>query len=114
MRVFIYACEGEYQGLHGMNEQAVLDVTDLENANDIGCEMADEVISDYFWDEYDGLESDEEKNEFDEIHTREWNVWKIRDDVTLSMDELDAECERHDYQTFVELYCEEDCLDSSI
>ena len=34
MRVYIYATEGTYQGLHGIYNCQVVDVNDIEEAND--------------------------------------------------------------------------------
>ena len=34
MRVYIYACEGTYGGLHGMNEVCVTEVETLQDANE--------------------------------------------------------------------------------
>lgn len=47
MRVFIYACDNIYGGLHGMEDFGVYEVSSVEEANDIGREMSYGVIDSY-------------------------------------------------------------------
>lgn len=100
MRVFIYATEGMYQGLHGIYWQAVVDVENREEADEYGREEAFSLIESY------GLE--EEYGEDYEDYAAEccWEVYKIRDDITLSTHELDKICARNDRDTFIDEYCE--------
>ena len=44
----IHAYEGIYQGLHGMEEYAVVDVDTEEQAEDIASEMSYEVMDSYY------------------------------------------------------------------
>lgn len=97
VRVFIYACEGVYGGLHGICSSGCYEVENLEVAEEIGCEMAQQVVEDYLYDEED--------EDFEPEY--EYCIWKIREDINLSMKELDEEAYHHDYKSFVELYCED-------
>ena len=47
MQVYIYATEGIYQGLHGINWCGVVDVDSIEEANEWGYENAIDLISSY-------------------------------------------------------------------
>ena len=60
MKVFIYAYEDSYYGLHGINTQLVCEVRDIDEAREIGLESAYEVIdmySDYLLEKGDILMS---------------------------------------------------------
>lgn len=46
MRVFIHSFEYMYEGLHGIENYCVCDVNSLEEANEIGHEMAWQVFAD--------------------------------------------------------------------
>ena len=100
MKVFIYACEGTFWGSHGVNEQCVIEVSSVEEVEEIGNEMSMNVSQSY---EY-MLHTEEEDEEPEFI----WYAWKIRDDVTESVDELDAIAGGCDYKSFVEEYCGEE------
>ena len=108
MKVFIYAFEDKYGGLHGISDQAVVGVADMEEANSIGNEMAWSVIESYghLFEDYD--EGDED--EFEEESGTEWFIYKIRDDINLSVEELDNICALEDWESFVEEYCEKEAL----
>lgn len=98
MRVFIYACESIYGGLHGMYNQVVTDVYDLNEADNLGREMAWEVIDSYdCFDDY----SEEELRE-----SLEWYVSPIKAEITLSDEELDEIAYDIGYEEFEEKYCE--------
>ena len=47
MRVYIYACEGTYGELHGMNKVCVTEIETLQDANEYGLDMAESVIDSY-------------------------------------------------------------------
>ena len=55
MLVYIFACEASYGGLHGMYDEDVVEVRDMEEANEYGYEMALGVVESYgcFDDEED-------------------------------------------------------------
>ena len=102
MQVYIYATEGIYQGLHGINWCGVVDVDSIEEANEWGYENAIDLISFY------GLEREYEESEMEEEVY--WEVHKIRSDIQMTTRELDEIAARHDRDTFVEEYCEWECL----
>ena len=102
MQVYIYATEGIYQGLHGINLCGVVDVDSIEEANEWGYENAIDLISSY------GLEREYEDSEMEEEVY--WEVHKIRSDIQMTTKELDEIAARYDRDTFIEEYCEEECL----
>ena len=102
MQVYIYATEGIYQGLHGINWCGVVDVDSIEEANEWGYENAIDLISSY------GLEREYKESEMEEEVY--WEVHKTRSDIQMTTRELDEIAARHDRDTFVEEYCEEECL----
>lgn len=103
MQVYIYATEGIYQGLHGINWCGVVDVDSIEDANEWGYENAIDLISSY------GLEEEYEESEMEEEVY--WEVHKIRSDIQMTTRELDEIAARYDRDTFIEEYCEKECLE---
>lgn len=105
MKVFIYATEGQYQGLHGIYSQEVTEVRDRAEADEIGHDMAYDLIESYgledeYEDDEDGIES--------ELY---WSVHLIADEYAdRSVEELDEICAYEDYKTFTEKYCGEELL----
>lgn len=105
MKVFIYATEGIYQGLHGISNQCVVEIKDIKEANEIGQEMAESLVEEYgLEDEYE----DDDAYMFDSEFN--WNIYKIRDNVTESVEELDNIACREGHEIFIEEYCEEEEL----
>ena len=102
MQVYIYATEGIYQGLHGINWCGVVDVDSIEEANEWGYENAIDLISSY------GLEREYEESEMEEEVY--WEVHKIRSDIQMTTRELDEIAVCYDIYTFVDEYCEGECL----
>lgn len=98
MRVYIYACEGTYGGLHGVNEVCVTEVETLQDANEYGLEMAESVIDSY------GLFDEEEDIEPEYI----WYIYPIKADIELSIEELDRLCSTLGDKLFREEYCEDE------
>ena len=97
MRVYIYATEGTYQGLHGVYNCQVVDVEDVEEADEIGYEMA-------FWvAESFGLNEEDEDIE----QEYNWIIYSIKDSVKETTHELDIICARMSFETFVDKYCDE-------
>ena len=47
MLVYIFACETSYGGLHGMYDEDVVEVRDMEEANEYGYGMAEGVVESY-------------------------------------------------------------------
>ena len=114
MRIFIYACEEIYGGLHGIESVRVIETSDWEEANDEGREMSFCVQDDYYsssdWASVCGVDDENEVEEELCEEARDeylcWTIWKIRDDITLSIEELDTAAYHLDKEEFVELYCE--------
>ena len=102
MLVYIFACEGSYGGLHGMYDEDVVEVRDMEEANEYGYEMAEGVVKSYhcfgFFDEEDE----------DIEQELEWRVYKIKEGI--SAEEARAALGSHDEEDFVAEYCEEEVL----
>ena len=104
MKVFIYAYEDSYYGLHGVNTQFVCEVRDIEEAREIGFDAACEVI-----DTYSNLLL-EEDGSYDENESALYEIYKIKDSINFSEEELDNICSRRDKDAFIEEYCDNDNL----
>ena len=98
MLVYIFACESSYGGLHGMYDEDVVEVRDMEEANEYGYAMAEGVIESYdCFDEDEGIEQE-----------LEWRVYKIKEGI--SAEEAHAALGSHDEEGFVAEYCEKEAL----
>ena len=97
MLVYIFACESSYGGLHGIYDEDVVEVQDMEEANEYGYGMAQGVVEsyDYCFDE----EIEEEL---------EWRIYKIKEGI--SAEEARAALGSHDEEGFVAEYCEGEVL----
>lgn len=111
----IYACEGMYGGLHGMELHAVVNCRDEGEAEDIGIEMSYDVM-----DSYECISSSFEEDASDEYEegTDEWyeyieaaraenvsyTVYEILDTHGKSEKELENEF-WNDRSGFIEKYC---------
>ena len=97
MKVFIYAYENTYGGMHGINTLAVYDVDTLAEADEIGFNMAQEVIESYdFFDE-----ADEEL-----LENCCWDVYVIKDEFqSMPTRELDTLCCNLGCDLFTDKYC---------
>ena len=97
MSVYIFACESSYVGFHGIYDEDVVEVQDMEEANEYGYGMAEGVVEsyDYCFDE----ENEEEL---------EWRVYKIKEGI--SAEEARAALGSHDEESFVAEYCEGEAL----
>ena len=98
MLVYIFAYEGSYQGLHGMYNEDVVEVQDMEEANEYGYEMAADVVESY------GCFNEEEDIE-QELW---WRIYKIKEGI--SVEEARAALGSHDEEGFVAEYCEGEVL----
>ena len=96
MLVYIFACEGSYGGLHGMYDEDIVEVRDMEEADEYGYEMAQGVAESYDY-EYEDIEQE-----------LEWRVYKIKEGI--SAEEARAALGSHDEEGFVAEYCEEEML----
>ena len=97
MLVYIFAYEGSYRGLHGMYDEDVVEVQDMEEADEYGYEMAQGVAESYgyFFDEDEEVEQE-----------LEWRVYKIKEGI--SAEEARAALGSYDEKGFVAEYCEEE------
>ena len=96
MLVYIFAYEGSYRGLHGIYNEEVVEVQDMEEANEYGYEMAQDVVESYgCFDEDEDIEQE-----------LGWRIYKIKEGI--SADEARAALGLHDEDGFVAEYCEEE------
>ena len=98
MLVYIFACEGSYGGLHGMYDEDVVEVQDIEEANEYGYGMAEGVV-----ESYDCFDEDEDIEQ-----GLEWRIYKIKEGI--SAEEARAAAALHDKEGFVAEYCEKEVL----
>ena len=98
MLVYIFACEASYGGLYGMYDENIVEVQDMEEANEYGYEMAQGVVESY--DCFDDEEDVEQE--------LEWRIYKIKEGI--SADEARAALGSYDEKGFVAEYCEEEML----
>ena len=98
MLVYIFACEGSYGGLHGIYDADVIEVQDMEEANEYGYEMALGVV-----ESYDCFDDDEDIEQ-----ELEWRIYKIKEGI--SAEEARAAVGSHNEEGFVAEYCEDDVL----
>ena len=98
MLVYIFACEGSYGGLHGIYDADVVEVQDMEEANEYGYEMALSVV-----ESYDCFDDDEDIEQ-----ELEWRIYKIKEGI--SAEEARAAACLHDKESFVAEYCEKEAL----
>ena len=105
MKVYIYACEYSYGGLHGNESSCVCDVNSIDEANEIGREMSEEVFYDFMNEE----EYLDENGEIDYDLINEelcWEIWKIKDEF-INIEDLDEISCNAGRDSFIEDYCEE-------
>ena len=98
MLVYIFACEGSYGGLHGIYDADVVEVQDMEEANEYGYEMALGVV-----ESYDCFDDDEDIEQ-----ELEWRIYKIKEGI--SAEEARAAVCSHNEEGFVAEYCEKEVL----
>lgn len=96
MLVYIFACKASYGGLHGMYDEDVVEVRNMEEANEYGYEMAEGVVESY--DCFDEKVEEE----------LEWRIYKIKEGI--SADEARAALGSYEEDDFVAKYCEEEVL----
>ena len=98
MLVYIFACEASYGGLHGIYDEDVVEVRDMEEANEYGYGMAEGVV-----ESYDCFDEDEDIEQ-----ELEWRVYKIKEGI--SVEEARAALGSYDEEGFVAEYCEGEVL----
>ena len=102
MRLFCYVYEDEYSGLHGVETCFVDDFSSLELAVE-ACREEGEYLVDSFF----SPEEDEDEESFRERHGIEYNIYKIKDEVDLTTDQLDCLCCKWwSRKYFIEEYCD--------
>jgi hypothetical protein len=99
-----------YQGLHGIENYKVCDISTEEEANEIGREMAEGVVEDYCKYLYYGYDDDEEVNSFDNMIEEElyWDIYKIKD--IRPLDILNNAANNLGAESFIEDYCYEEVI----
>lgn len=98
MLVYIFAYESSYGGLHGIYDADVVEVQDMEEADEYGYEMALGVVESY------GCFDDDEDIE----QELEWRIYKIKEGI--SAEEARAAVCLHNEEGFVAEYCEKEVL----
>ena len=101
MKLFCYVYEDEYEGLHGIETLFVDDFSSLELAVE-ACREAGEYLVDSFF----SPEEDEDEESFRARHGIEYNIYKIKDEVDLTTDQLDCLCCKCGKESFIEEYCD--------
>ena len=97
MLVYIFACESSYGGLHGIYDEDVVEVQDMEEANEYGYGMAQGVVESYSYCFDEEIEEE-----------LEWRIYKIKEGI--SAEEARAALGSHDEEGFVAEYCEGEVL----
>lgn len=109
MRVFIYACEDMYHGLHGIEDMRVVEVESIEEANEYGMEMSGEVIDTY--NTLGDFEEFEDEEAYEEVwlEAREWYVYPIDEEKAKgkSTRALDKIASKMGSDWFIKRYCGE-------
>lgn len=111
MKIFIYACEQTYGGLHGIEDFCVeeFDNDDFKNEEQLDKFLWDEYIAPMSWDvaeRYDTIEyPEDEDEEIDEYEVVDGYWVYIKDDITLSVKELNKEACRLGAEWFRDKYC---------
>lgn len=101
MKLFCYVYEDEYEGLHGFETLFVGDFSSLELAVE-ACREAGEYLVNSFFSPKEG----EYEEFFRERHGIEYNIYKIKDEVDLTTDQLDCLCYEWGKKSFIEEYCD--------
>lgn len=91
----VIAAEGIYQGYHGIKEEAIIEVSSLEEAHEIASEMSIEVMNSFVYDELE----EEIQNEINDNDTITWTDEEIdelrsefyNDNIYYDLYELDEE-----------------------
>ena len=99
MKLFCYVYQDKYEGLHSIRTCFVDDFSSLELAVE-ACREAGEYLVDSFF----SPEEDEDEESFRE--RLEYNIYKIKDEVDLTTDQLDYLCYVWSRKSFIEEYCD--------
>ena len=115
MIVACRAWEGMYQGLHGIEDFEVMEVSDDNFENEInewGRVASEELI--YSFGLEDKYLEDTDSDDITESYyycDRGWIAHKVRDDVKEKIEVLNNEVCYLGFDLFIEEYCEKDSLD---
>ena len=101
MKLFCYVYEDEYEGLLGVERLFVDDFSSLELAVE-ACREEGEYLVDFFFSPKEG----EHEESFRARHGIEYNIYKIKDEVNLTTDQLDCLCCKCGKESFIEEYCD--------
>ena len=122
MRIFIYACESFYGGLHGIEDFCIEEFETYNESliRDIGMELSQNVIENYInidrdYLDCDGPEDFDSEEEYWEVYTdmvnehSEWYAYKIKDEFNnMTIKELEEIAATvTGPQSFIKKYCEE-------
>ena len=122
MKIFIYACENFYGGLHGI-EDYYIDEFETYNRriiSDIGMKLSQDVIEKYInvdedYLDYNGAEDFDSEDDYYEAYSEavnehiEWYDYKIKDEFNdIPIKDLEEIAARiTGPQSFIKKYCEE-------
>lgn len=115
MRFVIYAYESTYGGLHGIYDICVTEINALDEVDNIGENMAYEVI-----DTYSHLFANDDVHDYDEdddceVTSPEWEYARILPKWdNISTEILNAEAAELDYEEFINKYCKVEGMDTLI
>ena len=101
MKLFCYIYEDEFEGLLGVERLFVDDFSSLEYAIE-ACREEGEYLVDSFFSPEEG----EYKESFRARHGIEYNIYKIKDEIDLTTDQLDCLCCKWGRKSFIEEYCD--------
>lgn len=101
MKLFCYVYEDGYEGLHSIRTCFVDDFSSLELAVEACREAGEYLVGSSL-----SPEEDEDEESFRERHGIEYNIYKIKDEVDLTTDQLDYLCYVWSRKSFVEEYCD--------
>lgn len=121
MKIFIYACENFYGGLHGIEDYCI-DEFETYNGriiSNIGTELSQDVIENYINVDEDyldcnGAEDFDSEDDYWEACSEainehiEWYAYKIKDEFdNMTIKELEEIAAGTEPQSFIKEYCEE-------
>lgn len=128
MRVYIYACDNMYGGLHGIDDYGIFEVADMREADTIGEQLSRDVIESYgqimssieedcaYYAGLDGFEegSSEWEETMEQLISEDlnWFVREIDEDLANGMTKEELETEAFNLsfagsEEFVKRYCKE-------
>ena len=124
MRIFIYACESFYGGLHGIEDFCIEEFeaynkNPIDNIANIGIALSQNIIENYINVDEDYLDCngpedfDSEENYWEAYNSAvsehsEWYAYIIKDEFNnMTIEELEGIAASTGPQSFIKEYCEE-------